>query len=251
MAENTAEKIHDPTVYRRQQAREQGRVARSRELESASVVLLGVAALLWLGRDTAECLARLATQLWGGTAWLAADPEFAQTLWSGLTGQLARALLPTLGLIVLGATFVQLLETGGLFLPGRAAPDWSRIDPAKGLARLWSLDKLLGLAFAVIKIAVVAAVVGWCLYVERTAILQLAGLDTPQIAHFLCELLLGTSLKTGGCLLALALADYGFQWWRLEQSLKLSAAEMREEQRNLQANPEIAARRREMQRQRV
>lgn len=251
MAENTAEKIHDPTVYRRQQAREQGRVARSRELESASVVLLGVAALIWLGRDTAECLGRLATQLWGGSAWLTADPEFAQTLWTSLTGQLARALLPILGLIVLGATFVQLLETGWLFLPGRALPDWSRIDPAKGLARLWSLDKLLGLAFAVIRIAVVAAVVGWCLYVERTAILQLAGLDTPQIAHFLCELLLGTSLKTGGCLLALALADYGFQWWRLEQSLKLSAAELREEQRNLQANPEIAARRRALQRQRV
>jgi flagellar biosynthetic protein FlhB len=89
------------------------------------------------------------------------------------------------------------------------------------------------------------------LFVERAAILQLAGLDTPQIANFLCELLLGTSLKTGGCLLALALADYGFQWWRLEQSLKLSAAEMREEQRNLQANPEIAARRRAMQRDRV
>jgi flagellar biosynthetic protein FlhB len=249
MAENVAERIHDPTVYRREQARARGHIARSRELESAGVLVFGIAALLWLGRDATECLARLGAGLWGGNAWLAADPAFVADFWSGLAPQLARAVLPILGLIALGASFLQLLETGWLFRPAHILPDWSRIDPGQGLARMWSLDKLLVAALAMLKIALIVTVIGWCVYDQRVAILRLAGLDAPQIACFLCELLLETALKTGGCLLALGLADYAFQWWRHEQSLKLTATELRDEQRDLQANPEIVSRRRALQRE--
>lgn len=248
MSENFAEKIHDPTEYRRQQARARGHVARSREFESAGVLILGLAALLWLGRDATECLARLGATMWGGTAWLTADTEFVAEFWSGLAPQLARALLPILCLIALGAGFLQLLETGWLFRPAHVLPDWSRIDPWQGLARLWSLDRLLVGTLAVFKIVLIGAVIGACLYGQRDAIMRLAGLDAAQIAPILCELLLWTALKAGGCLLAVGLADYAYRWWRHEQSLKLSAAELREEQRDLQANPEIASRRRALQR---
>ncbi|MGD9644535.1 MAG: EscU/YscU/HrcU family type III secretion system export apparatus switch protein [Pirellulales bacterium] len=248
MADNVAEKIHDPTLYRREQARARGQVARSRELESAGVLLCGIAALLWLGRDAAECLARLGGQLWGGNAWLAADPEFVANFWRGLAPQLARAVVPILGLVALGAGFLQLLETGWLFRPARALPDWSRIDPARGLARLWSLERLFVAVFAMLKIALIGAVVGWCVYAQRGEILRLTGLEAALVAPLVCELLLKTALKTGGALLGLAILDYGFQWWRHEQSMKLSAAELREEQRDLQPNPEIASRRRALQR---
>ncbi len=113
---------------------------------------------------------------------------------------------------------------------------------------MWSLDKLLVAALAMLKIALIGTVIAWCVYGQRDAIVQLAGLDAPQIARFLCELVLWTALKTGGCLLALGLVDYGFQWWRHEQSLKLSETELRDEQRDLQASPEIVSRRRALQR---
>src|SRR5690606_21972892 len=47
----------------------------------------------------------------------------------------------------------------------------------------------------------------------------------------------------------LALADLFFQRWKHEQDLKMTAQEMKEEMKNLQGDPEIAARRRQVQRQ--
>ena len=49
MAESTADKTHDPTPHRRQQAREAGHVARSYELSAAATVIGGIGGLYFFG----------------------------------------------------------------------------------------------------------------------------------------------------------------------------------------------------------
>ena len=63
------------------------------------------------------------------------------------------------------------------------------------------------------------------------------------------ETALWTCLKIGAALLVLALLDYGFQWWKHEQDLRMTTQEMREELKTLQGDPQIAARRKAVQRQ--
>ena len=63
------------------------------------------------------------------------------------------------------------------------------------------------------------------------------------------ETALWTCLKIGVALLVLALLDYGFQWWKHEQDLRMTTQEMREELKTLQGDPQIAARRKAVQRQ--
>jgi flagellar biosynthetic protein FlhB len=74
-------------------------------------------------------------------------------------------------------------------------------------------------------------------------------LELPQIALFMTEVLLWTSIKVCVALLVLALLDYLYQRWRHEQQLKMTPQEVREEMKNLQGNPEVIARRRNVQRQ--
>ena len=52
--------------------------------------------------------------------------------------------------------------------------------------------------------------------------LGLTALALPQIALFLAEIILGTTVKVGGALFVLALLDYGFQRWKHEQDLKMT-----------------------------
>ena len=63
------------------------------------------------------------------------------------------------------------------------------------------------------------------------------------------QILLWTALKIAGALVLLALLDYGFQWWKHEQDLKMTPQEIREELKNLEGNPQVVARRRQVQRQ--
>ncbi|MHB8902951.1 MAG: EscU/YscU/HrcU family type III secretion system export apparatus switch protein, partial [Thermoguttaceae bacterium] len=73
--------------------------------------------------------------------------------------------------------------------------------------------------------------------------------DVEEIAAYLVGLLIWTTIKIGAALLILALLDYGFQWWKQEQDLKMTTQEVREEMRNLEGDPHIAARRKAVQRQ--
>ncbi len=140
-------------------------------------------------------------------------------------------------------------QTGFLFLPGRLAPDPSRVNPLKGLARIFSLPGVMRLSFGLFKVLVIAIVAFLCLYQNRFAILSLSQRSPVEIGAFLLDVLSWTALKVAAALLILALLDYAFQKWKHEQDLRMTTQQMKEEMKNLQGDPQIMARRRQVQRQ--
>jgi flagellar biosynthetic protein FlhB len=249
MAEFDGDKTQEPTPHRRQQAREEGQVARSQDLASSLILLLGLAAFLLLGGGLAEMLGRLFAEKLGGTPQLAIDPELAAADWNRLLLELGRHLLPLFGLLVLAAVAANVFQFGFLMLPEKLAPDISRIDPLAGMRRIFSLASLVRLGFGLVKVVLVAVVAYACLAGHWQKIFGMADLSLPQMAVCLVELLLWTSLKIAGALVALAVLDYGFQWWRNEHELRMTPQEVREEFKHLEGNPQVIGRRRQMQRQ--
>jgi flagellar biosynthetic protein FlhB len=251
MAEESGEKSQEPTQHRRQKAREEGHVARSQDLGSAALLVVGVLALMLSGEGLVDFLGNYARSHLGGGAWLAADPSLAISQWNAAAWGMARHTLPVLGTLLLGAVVASLAQVGFLFLPQKVAFDLSRLDPLQGIQRLVSLTNVARLGFGIFKVALVAVVALVALYQERNTILGLAALEVPEIAAYLVRILLWTALKIGIALLLLAILDYGFQWWKHEQDLKMTPQEVREEMRNLEGDPQILARRRAAQRQMV
>lgn len=251
MPEQSGEKTHDATPHRRQQAREEGQVATSQDLSSAVMLLAGLAALLMFGKGLAEHLAGLYRTQLGGEPWLRVDLDFTVNLWADTMQGLARYMLPILGALLLTGVAVNLFQVGLLFLPNKLMPELERIDPIKGLKRLFSLSSLVKLAMGIFKMAIIAAVAWVSLYSQRDAILALTGLSVPQITIFLSDVLIWTSIKIGVALLVLAILDYAYQKWKHEQDIKMTQEELREEMKKLQGDPQVIARRRAVQRQLV
>jgi flagellar biosynthetic protein FlhB len=244
MPEQFGEKTHDATPHRRQQARERGHVVKSQDLSSALLLLLGVGALMLVGGSVVQYLMAALAEHLGGPAWLRLETGgvVAQS-YSTLAG-MARAVLPLLGLMLGIAVAASLLQTGFLYTPSRVAPDLSRLDPLKGLGRIFSLSNLVRLAFGLFKIAIVAGVAAAIVWHKWEEIVGLTALSLPQVALYLVDLLLWTTIKIAAALLVLALAEYGFQRWKYEQDLRMTTQELKEELKNTQGNPEIAQRRR-------
>lgn len=249
MADYAAEKTHAPTPRRRQQAREAGQFAKSQDLVSAAVLVAGLAALIWLGHSAAIALRNMLQTQLTAAAVQSIDHDTLMATWRQMLGLLVPALLPLLGIVLVIAVLGNVLQVGFVWLPQRLAPDWNRISPLTGWQRIFSFSAAVRLALSLVKIALVGGVALWSLNGERDTILALATLETPQIASYLVSVVLRTSLEIGAMLLLLALVDYGYQWWRHEQTLRMTADELREELRNLQGDPQVAARRRNLQRQ--
>lgn len=251
MAEQFGDKQHDATPHRRQQAREQGQVARSQDLASALLLLAAIVALLYFGTGLAEFLVDLAVRQLGGEAVLVVDRTEFVNQWARMIYGLGKVTLPILGTMFAVAVLANLGQVGFLFVPGKLGFDVSRISPWKGAQRLVSISNFVRLGFGVFKIAIVAAVAGWSLWGQRADILGLTEMTPLSIASFLFEIIIWTCLRIGAALLALAILDYAFQRWKHEQDLKMTTQELREEMKSLQGDPQIAARRRVIQRQLV
>ena len=249
MPDYAGEKNLEPTPHRRQQARREGHVAKSQDLGSAAMLLLGLGVLVMLGGGLVGFLVEYCRRQLGGQAWLAADKDFVVGQWNGTLWAVGRYLLPILGLLCLAGVAVNVLQIGFLFVPKRLAFDLGRLDPLGGLRRIFSGANVVHLGFGVLKLAAVLAVGCAALYSQREALLGLSALAPSalvgQVTHILC----GTALKVGAALLVLAILDYAYQRWRHEQDLKMTPQELREELRNLEGDPQVTARRKQVQRE--
>ena len=249
MPDQQGDKSQEPTPHRRQKAREEGQVARSQDLGSALLLLVGTLILLMSGKTLIDFLGWYTTRQLGGEATLVADVDSVMVVWNTTVMGLAKCLLPIFGLIMLTAIAVNLAQVGFLFLPTKLSPDVSRLSLIKGFGRLFSIASAARFVFGLFKIAVIAAVAFFSLYGERETILGLSALSVPEIGVHLLEILMWTTIKVGVALLVLAILDYAFQRWKHDQDLKMTPQEVREEMKNLEGDPQIIARRRVVQRQ--
>jgi flagellar biosynthesis protein FlhB len=245
------DKTHEATPYRRQKAREEGQVVRSQDLASAGLLIAGLCVLWYFSRGLSSSIAGMTTEHLGGEAWLNIDsPTFVHHS-VVIAARLAIGVLPVLGLLLLGAILMHLGQFGFLYLPQKVALDWQRINPLHNYGRIFSLTNAVHLGFGLLKVALIFIVAGWCLWGERVRLLNLPDESSAEIGLYLMSVLLWTSLKIGASLAVLALFDYGYQYWKHEQDLKMTTQEMKEEIKQQQGDPQIAARRKQIQRQMV
>ena len=251
MADTDGDKQHDATAHRRQQAREEGQVPRSQDLTSAALLLIGLLALQYWGPDLALYFGRLFRESLGGDAWRGIDSEAFAPWWLANTASLAWAVVPLLGMFMLAAIAVNLGQTGFLFLPQKVAADWSHVNPLSNAQRMFSLSTVVRISFGLFKVLLITGVAAWSLWSEHRTLLNLAELAAPQVAAYLTMVTLWTCIKVASALFLLALLDYGYQYWKYEQDLKMTTQELREELKEQQGNPQLMARRKQAHRQMV
>ncbi len=240
--DNDRERTESPTQKRLDEARSRGQVPRSRDLNAAAVVLTGGFALSSLGSLVGG---RLLALVHDGLSFSSVDAMdsgrmLLQFEHAALRGLLAAA--PLLALL-LAAAVVAPLAIGGWTFSGQAlVPDFNRLNPATGLARMFSSRGWIELCKSLARFLVVALV---AIVLLRHQFHSFAGLGAEPtrsaIGHALS--LVGSALiALGGALAAIALVDAPIAIWQYNKSLRMSREEIREEHRNTEGSPELKSR---------
>ena len=249
MSDSNGDKKHFATERRRRQAREQGQVVRSQDLTSAAMLLAALASLWMLGGRAAE-------QLAGALIEALSTPNIAPLGTNdaahrlAMTGaRLAIATVPIMVVMVAAAILVNVTQTGLILSPAKLAPKLSHVSLLAGVKRIASLQGVMRLAFGLFKVLIIVVVSYAALRKYGEPVMGLASMSVPQIAKTLFESLIGTCVWIGGALFILALLEYAFQKWKHEQDLMMTDQEMRDEMKETEGDPQVAARRRQVQRQ--
>ena len=240
MAEESHLERTEPASPRRlDQAREEGQVARSSELNTF-VMLLAGAGGLWL--TGGHLYGELRSVLKGGLSFDARDIESPAQMFVSLGRLSADALLacaPLLAVLVIAALAAPQLLGGFLWSPNALRCDVQRVDPIAGFGRLFSWQAVAELVKALAKAALVSAVACAVLWHYKEPVLELVTLPLDSAAAQAARLVLGSLALLAGSLALVAMADVPFQLWRHADGLKMSKEEVRRENRESEGDPVV------------
>jgi len=246
MAEETDLSRTEPASPRRlQEARSAGDVPRSAELTAWVVLLSALAVLSWLAPRLLNVLQALTE-----AAFIHAAQPFSPALLEAAQSALW-AVLPVLVVIFVAALLAPMLLSGWVYAPQVTQADLTRANPFKPLLRLFSADAWFDGSLALLKLALLAAAVGWALTNGWTGLNGL--LDAT-----LEESLVATAAWVGRGMLAVAAAlalgaalDAGWRWWRYLRRHAMTWQEVVAEAREAEVHPEVRAQLRGRQQQAV
>ncbi|WP_079415214.1 flagellar biosynthesis protein FlhB [Thiomonas intermedia] len=252
MAEDSAQDKDLPASQKRkQQAREKGQVARSRDLTS-SLLLLGMAAVVYvaggwffdMGREllhTGLTVSAAASQ--DPTAMLQAA---GKVMVIGLM-----VLVPVLAFTFVASAAGGVAMGGWVFSTEALAPDFSRLDPVSGLQRMFSIHGLGELGKALLKAVVIAVIGGIVLWNQRGALLGLLQVE-PDLAQIqLGQITAHAFLWMAAGTLLVAAVDVPWQLFQMNKKLKMSRQDLQDEMRESEGNPQIKQKMRALQRERA
>lgn len=243
------DRTEEPTPKRVKEAREKGQVPRSRDMQGAVVV--GAAALAFvmfgtsLANETLEWLHGSLTEAIKQGAHVPAQRLpgfFVNTFTSGLI-IIAPVLLATFVAAILGPMLI-----GGWNISSKAmAPDFKRMDPIKGIARLFSLNSFAELVRSLLKLFLVATIGGIALWQLSPELLGLArsiegtGLSRAFAAISWVFVVLALAL------LIIGFIDAPYQVWQNLRKLRMTKQEITDEFKETEGRPEVKSKLRSLQ----
>jgi flagellar biosynthetic protein FlhB len=233
------EKTEDPTARKLEKAREEGQIARSKELPAAAELVLVLVVLLLAG----------AWFLGGITDNFSASFNFdfrALDTPSLLPGILARAMF--YGFLVIVPVFivsfivaiVSSSVTGGFNFAWKGLePKFNKLNPISGIKRMVSLNALVELTKAILKFGLVATALYFTISLQIHDFMTLADMSLRPALTRSAELIGISALIIACTLILIAMIDVPYQKHQFNERMKMTKQEVKDEMKDIEGNPEI------------
>jgi flagellar biosynthetic protein FlhB len=247
MAEDVGERTEPATPRRREEARRRGQHAYSRDLTGVVVLFVAVVAFHLYGESMLGQSARLVRRGLSA-AWTSIDPAQVRIEISRLAWIAAETLWIWLALVYAAVLLASFAQVGG---PSLAAEksffDLNRLNPVSGLARIFSVRGLVRTLTDVGKVVAVG-IVAYLFLIDRLPSLAAASrLPFPALGAYAFAEALTLAYYLLAVLFALALVDWAYQRYQFERDLRMTRQQVKDEAKDLEGDPQIKARRRQIQ----
>lgn len=249
MSENETgqEKTEEATPKRKQESRDKGEIARSKELTTVLMMLIAGAGFVYLGSALVQDLMQILrshlslerAQIFDVYSY----PElFLESLQAGLS-----AVMPLFILLVVAALITPLAMGGWSFSLKPLQPDLKKMDPIKGIGRIFSLKGLMELGKALAKFLLVGSMGYFLLKNNIEGFLSLGNEGLQQGIARMGEEIIWIFILLSSALFFIALVDAPFQAWDHNRKQKMTRQEIKDEQKETDGNPEVKSKIRQTQ----
>ena len=242
-------KTEKATPKRKEDARKKGQVAKSQDLNGATVLLAGLLVISIFGGAMVGHMQQQMIETFG----LISTPGVVggkglEDLLMGALKDTGMALAPVAGGCLVAGVVASVVQVG--FKPSlkAAAPDAKRLNPINGFKQIMGPNALVEGAKSIVKVGAVGAIVAAALIPTLPSMGAMVGMTPPQLVAELVRTIMGIAQRAALAYLVIGLADVFWQKYRHEKSLRMDLQEVKEEQKQQQLPAEVrmALRRRAM-----
>ena len=239
--ESDLERTEAPSQRRLEQAREEGQVPRSRELNTFALLGSAVLALWFSAEHLRSSFSGLLRAGLGFPAGIAADAGAMMAAFQTLAVNASIAVAPLLALLFIVALVAPMLLSGWLVSAKAVTPDFSRLNPVRGLSNIFSLSGVAELAKAICKVVFIIGIAIWVALGQTEATMGLAAEPLPAAMAHGTRILGICLLAVVGSLALIAALDVPFQIWNYRSKLKMSREDLRREAKEQEGDPQVRA----------
>ena len=251
MAEDSEDKSEQPTERKLDNARKEGQVAQSQELKiwaglMASLVVLALI-LPRLTRDLEHLLEPLIERPHA----IDMSREGVGRLLSDLTGSVILTMLIPLAVLLGAAVVAALAQNGLMFVPKRLMPDFGKINPGKGIAKMFSANNLVEFLKSLFKVGAIGFVAFLVIRARMDDYVGLSAVDLESMMAYLRDQVIHLVVMAMLLVPALAAADWFYQRWSFTQKMRMTKQEGKDEHKQTEGDPMVKGRLRSLRMQRA
>ncbi len=230
--DSSQDKTEEPTDKRLDQFRDEGQIARSQEVASASSIIAILAVLSWFSQDFFKSFRR---SLEGSFTFSGNELNNQIFSWFDLFAlPLVKPILLSMAVLMVVSIAATGIQTGFLISGKAFIPKFRHINPVSGFTKLFSITSIIQLMKHLLKVSVI----GWLIYDDIasnldkiTGLSSLSLINTGQwVMNFLGPLVVRITIF----LSAVALADYLHQWYKLREQMRMTKQELKDEMKDMQ-----------------
>ncbi|HLN24553.1 MAG TPA: flagellar type III secretion system protein FlhB, partial [Patescibacteria group bacterium] len=252
MAEGDEEKTEQPTGKKLADERREGNVIQSQEVKTAAM-LLTILVAVWM------FIPYMMSHLRGMLAGLI-ENSFSIRVGTekelvGLTGdilvRLGLVMAPLFALFIVVGVTASVGQVGWMVSWAKLAPNLGKLNPLAGLKRIFSVRSVIELGKSIIKLIVVGTILTLLTMPRLKELEHLPGMELMQILAYLHSVIIRLLFAVVLIVVALAIADYAYQYYAFMKKMKMSRQDVKDENKNAEGDPIVKSRLRALRMQRA
>ena len=242
------EKTEEPTSKKREDAKKKGQVARSQELNTAAVLLIGFFIIKVLWEYIYENIAGYTIYIFSHLSE-SVTVESVTEIFIGIMILLAKTALPVMFAIMIAGLGINLFQVGITISSEKLEPKLDNLNPINGFGRIFSKRSLVELFKSLFKIAVIGFFLFRYLRDQIGHMPEFIYFDLEQSLVEMADIIFTLAFQVIAVIIVLAALDFAYQRWQTTQDLMMTKQEVKDEMKQVEGDPQIKGKIRQKQRQ--
>ncbi len=241
------EKTEEPTGRRLSEARKKGDVAKSMEVPSAAVLLLGLFTLYVTSGFMLDHLLAVLRHYLAHLHSIQITPGNMMALTQDSMLQFGIMTGPLMAVVLITALAANYAQIGVIFTTEKITPSFEKIDPIKGTSNIFSMQTLANTVKSIAKLVIVSFVAYLEVKKNLGGLIPLMDQTPYEITVFYARVSFWIFLKSALIIVLLAALDYAFQRWQFMKKMRMTKQELKEEAKMTEGDPHVKGRIRSIQ----